>query len=289
MKRKYDNISIQFDMDHYHFCAQNIVFEQFQQPIPRHSHSANIYEIHFIPYGYGEVWAGDQHFYAKANTLFMTGPNIEHEQKPDPRNPMAEYCVFFRVTPEKGYTGHASTAASIFYQTKLWHGVDTQHINQLMTLLFEELDQNMIGYLENIETLLRALVISMARNYRYEKASVSKQQSSAPSLESRTQIMLDEAFLYDCGTLTLEELADKLGLSPRQTQRLLKQQYDMSFQQKKTSSRMSLAYSLLTTTTLSITDISAKLGYSSIEHFSSAFRKYTGISPLSYREGARIR
>ncbi len=285
MKRKYDNLGITFTMDHYQFCAQNIVFEQFRHPMPRHSHSDHIYELHFIPYGFGDVSAGDLRFRAKENTLFVTGPHIEHEQQPDPHNPMAEYCIFFQVLPDKNHTAHATSPASVFYQTDLWYGQDSQHIKRLMTQLFRELDEKMIGYLENAETLLRAIIIDVVRNYRTEKAPQSIISAGAP--QTHSQIMMDESFLYDCGTLTLETLASRLGLSPRQTQRLLKDSYGQTFQQKKTQSRMSLAFSLLTTTDLSITEISARLGYSSIEHFSTAFRKFAGISPISYREGAR--
>ena len=41
---------------------------------------------------------------------------------------------------------------------------------------------------------------------------------------------------------------------------------------------------LLSETQLSITEISEKLGYSSVEYFSNAFRNYYNMSPKEYRE-----
>ena len=56
--------------------------------------------------------------------------------------------------------------------------------------------------------------------------------------------------------------------------------------QKKAEARMSAAAILLTDTGKSITAIAEELGYSSIEHFSSAFKHYYHISPRQYRKGA---
>ena len=48
---------------------------------------------------------------------------------------------------------------------------------------------------------------------------------------------------------------------------------------------MASAAQLLTGSELSVTEISEHLGYSSIEHFSSAFRRIMGCSPRKYRQG----
>ena len=56
------------------------------------------------------------------------------------------------------------------------------------------------------------------------------------------------------------------------------------FQQKKTEARMSAAVILLSNKNKSITSIAEELGYSSAEHFSSAFHKYYEMSPREYRK-----
>ena len=68
-------------------------------------------------------------------------------------------------------------------------------------------------------------------------------------------------------TCLLEELAVKLGLGTRQTERLLQKHYGKTFLQKKTEARMSAAAILLTDSSRSITSVAEALGYSSIEHF----------------------
>ena len=86
------------------------------------------------------------------------------------------------------------------------------------------------------------------------------------------------------GTLTLEELAAILHLSVRQTQRLLQRNFGKTFSQKLNEARIAAAAQLLLNTGLSVTEIGERTGFSSIEHFSSSFRRFTGVSPTQYRK-----
>jgi len=90
--------------------------------------------------------------------------------------------------------------------------------------------------------------------------------------------------LYDYESITLESLADRLGLGIRQTERFIKEYYGKTFSQKKTEARMSMAKILLKDKNISISEIAKRLNYSSIEHFSYAFKKYHGISAREYRK-----
>ena len=87
--------------------------------------------------------------------------------------------------------------------------------------------------------------------------------------------------------ITGQELAGLLNLSVRQTQRLLLSHFCKTFSQKITEARMAAASQFLNNTRLSITEIAEQLGFSSIEHFSSAFHRYMGCSPSAYRKGER--
>ena len=96
--------------------------------------------------------------------------------------------------------------------------------------------------------------------------------------------IIEDAFFYRYRTLTLPDLSRLLNLSARQTQRLLQQNFGRTFSQKLTEARMAAASQYLLTTELSVTEISERTGFSSIEHFSAAFRRFTGRSPRQYRK-----
>jgi AraC-like DNA-binding protein len=97
-------------------------------------------------------------------------------------------------------------------------------------------------------------------------------------------LLIEKCFIYEYATITLPLLAERLGLSTRQTQRLLQETYSATFRQMKAEAQMSAAISLLQDLDLSITTISERLGFSSPEHFSNNFRRYFGVSPRTYRK-----
>ncbi|WP_277408315.1 AraC family ligand binding domain-containing protein [Lacrimispora xylanisolvens] len=97
MRTGYKDLNIKIGIDDTTFLVLNIVFERFLRSMPRHSHGNNSYEIHYIPYGHGKVNIDDQIYNITPNTLYMTGPHVEHEQIPLKNDPMAEYCIYFKL------------------------------------------------------------------------------------------------------------------------------------------------------------------------------------------------
>lgn len=194
---------------------------------------------------------------------------------------MQEYCVYLKIhnTAQKQRT---SPVISAFTSMPFWIGKETQGIHSLMKQLFDELEHCYTGYQNQVKLLLSQLLIYVVRNY--EQHQISKTSFSRNNIAESKSIIIEEYFLYEYQSLSLDILADRLKLSTRQTQRLLMEYYGKSFQQKKTEARMSVAATLLSDKTRSITAIVADLGYSSVEHFSSAFKSFYHISPREYRK-----
>jgi AraC-like DNA-binding protein len=94
----------------------------------------------------------------------------------------------------------------------------------------------------------------------------------------RTLIIADLA----SGTISKQEVADKLHLSPRNLQLKLAAK-DTSFQDILDSTRQSLATGYLEQSDLSITEITFLLGYADTSNFTRAFRRWHGVSPTDYR------
>ncbi len=281
MKTSYHDIDIHFSVENVKIHALNIVFELFTRTIPSHSHGNSCYEIHYIPAGYGKLVTDGQYYDISPNTLFVTGPHIEHAQTPLQSDPMQEYCIYLKIRSQSSITKE-TPVISTFTSTPFWIGKDTQGMDALMKQLFYELGHSYTGQQDLIRTLLSQLLIYTVRNY--EDRPVSNLFLSRNSMADSKSVIIDEYFLYEYQTLSLEELSQRLNLSARQTQRLLMEYYGKSFQQKKAEARMSVAAILLSDQSLSITTIAESLGYSSIEHFSSSFRKFYNTSPREFRK-----
>ena len=281
MKTSYHDIDIHFSVENVKIHALNIVFELFTRTIPSHSHGNHCYEIHYIPAGYGKLVADGQYYDIFPNTLFVTGPHIEHAQTPLQSDPMQEYCIYLKIRSQSSITKE-TPVISTFTSTPFWIGKDTQGMDAMMKQLFYELGHSYTGQQDLIRTLLSQLLIYTVRNY--EDRPVSNLFLSRNSMADSKSVIIDEYFLYEYQTLSLEELSRRLNLSARQTQRLLMEYYGKSFQQKKVEARMSVAAILLSDQSLSITAIAENLGYSSIEHFSSSFRRFYNTSPREFRK-----
>ena len=157
-------------------------------------------------------------------------------------------------------------------------------------ILWEKTNQKP-GYRQKIPLLLAELMIECVRNFVSDgkiydnKLPVPSNKLSVHLLqEENTLLVIDEIFLCRYADITLEQLADSIGLSTRQTQRLLEKNYNKSFSAMKLEARMAAAETLLRNSSLKITEISNRIGYSSIEHFSNAFKKFYGVSPGQYRK-----
>ncbi len=85
------------------------------------------------------------------------------------------------------------------------------------------------------------------------------------------------------GNVTVEQIAAQMMLSPRTLQRYL-QAEGTSFQQLLDSTRQSLAIRYLCDSSISLTQLSGLLGYTSLGAFSRAFSRWTGISPQKWKQ-----
>ena len=82
---------------------------------------------------------------------------------------------------------------------------------------------------------------------------------------------------------SLQYIADSVSMNPVYLSRYFKEQTGVNFSEYLLKKRMELAGYYLSKTTLSITEISEKVGYSNDKNFSKAFKKYFSIPPSQYR------
>jgi len=87
------------------------------------------------------------------------------------------------------------------------------------------------------------------------------------------------------GLCSSEFVASLLGMSAKKLQRLLARE-GTSFSVILERVRRSMATSLLSESTAPISRIAGLLDYSTIAPFTSAFKRWTGVSPRTFRKGA---
>jgi AraC-like DNA-binding protein len=89
------------------------------------------------------------------------------------------------------------------------------------------------------------------------------------------------------GDFSLYGLAERLGLSSRQTARLVRGETGRSFRELKATARIERARKLLASSDLSILEVALRSGWNSASQFHDAFRRSVGLTPSRYRMAHR--
>lgn len=131
-----------------------------------------------------------------------------------------------------------------------------------------------------VQKALRILLVAEMQNG-------NAPQPHPPGLEPATHPKIKRAILlmeqHLGRALTLEELAGKLDLSPRQLERLFKAQTGKTPQTFAKHVRLRTAAWLLTSSDRTVADIASSCGFSDASHLGREFRKQYGMPPVAFR------
>ena len=83
--------------------------------------------------------------------------------------------------------------------------------------------------------------------------------------------------------LSVEKLAQIAYISPNYLTRCFKKKHGKTVVEYINDFRLGLAEEMLKNTSLTVTAISAKVGYANYSYFVRQFKKYKGCSPSEYR------
>ncbi len=89
---------------------------------------------------------------------------------------------------------------------------------------------------------------------------------------------------YGREEFSLQEAADKIGLSAAYLSRMFRKEAGCTFVDYLTNLRMRKATILLHDDTVKIYEVAEKVGYTSQQYFSLVFKKKLGVSPIDYRQ-----
>lgn len=122
------------------------------------------------------------------------------------------------------------------------------------------------------------LFVSIASETKTESLSLSKKQVDI--IESVKNDLTNDLE----SKITIEELAEKYGVSKTTLKNLFKEVYGKPIYKWRKEYRLDYACRLIEDGHLNISEISKKVGYSSPSKFSQAFKEYVGCTPSEYRK-----
>lgn len=252
--------------------------------IAQHSHKC--YEVHYIYDGLGTLVSEGKKYKLNPGTFYITGPDVEHEQIGDELKPMGEYCMCFELInsnpSEKNLLEDGDDISNILAKTNFWIGRDEYNSIELFEKLEYEVNNQFIGYYINIKNYIQQIIINQIRSYTRNQRS--KNALPTKSKDDKRLVIIESYLNNFTSKLSINEISKELSLSTRQTDRIIKKYYGISFASKVIQLRMEFGARLLCSTSLSITKISMQVGFSNIYDFCKCFKKYYGISASEYRK-----
>lgn len=221
-----DNM-INFNWNNVLFDITDIGGGVLGEDIPRHAHSKNSYELHFIIDGKGKLITDTEEFELGANDFFITGPDIYHEQIAERNDPVRDVFVMLQAVN----TAKANAISSVFLENNFYFlkGFDVSAAQ----IILDEFRNKKVDYKSAIGGLAMKILTDITRQLL---PIAFTENISAESLNDRRFVIIEQAFLYT-PDLTLSELSGRIGLCERQTQRLLKKYYGKTFREKKKEGR----------------------------------------------------
>ena len=161
-------------------------------------------------------------------------------------------------------------------------------------LIYENLDQNVLDHLKSV-----SIIQSVKATSRYlifgksiELLALTFDLLLTRSHDSKVLVKIPEYdnvvkakdFLISNwqNPPSIKQLSQFMGMCPTKTKMLFRQVFGYPPHQYFKKKKMEMAYQLIKETNHDMTEIGQQLGYRSLSHFSSDFKKYYGILPKKF-------
>lgn len=231
-------------------------------------HGDYFYVFEYILSGQGFIQENNKRYEVHAGDAYVLRPNTYQHYKSDTQNPWTK--VWFNVYGS--LVRHMLSDYSL-ESTVVFPGVQN---GEFLMEIVKTIENNPISSSDQIAVLLLKHIQKLAASLH-----VSEDFSQAAfSIKQYIEEHLAQP-------LSIDEIAEHVHLSRSRVLHLFKDVYNTTPYQYYFSLKMELSVSLLTRTSLSISDISEQLGFNGCQHFSSAFKKHYGMSPMAYRKNSK--
>jgi AraC-like DNA-binding protein len=237
----------------------------------RHAHGEGEYEFHYFISGEGNFKNGPAVWSIKPGSLHLTPPGCVHQiLATNLRKPITYFAILFNA---EGDDELAGLLARMVPAMKQPFDIGTSHRFFFADLL----ERHSSGQADLVKASRHSFMA-----FLYGLLSGAPSTYGAPeNAHVEKAIAIMQASIE--GDLDLDSLCGRLGLSREHFVRLFSQRMRMPPMRYYARLKVEAARAMLSSTNLSISAISEKLGYASQFGFSRAFKGIAGLSPSEYR------
>lgn len=239
--------------------------------------------------------------FSKAKNNLRIGPGLENIYLPGQEDEITLFPINLEIEMEQAVlSGNRNNVLEIFQKISEWFVSSTLAFNEKkknMVELFTVLKhasayQSPNGkYLlddselrESTETVTLLSLFNLCLNDLLEQINFNLEIENSPVIEKACNFI--EANYKK--NITLEETASHCGLSSFYFSKLFKKRKKLTFIDYLTNRRIEEAKKILLETSLSIKEISRKIGYNDPNYFTRVFKRVMSTSPTSFRSNKML-
>jgi AraC-like DNA-binding protein/quercetin dioxygenase-like cupin family protein len=255
-----------------------------------HKHSE--YELHFIPKGKGKVILTDQPYDLHEGLFYMTGPDLLHYQESDLEDPMYELCLHLDIVPLEGEAqkdgwgdereaAEARECVAALQKLSLIPMADRYHAMSGFLEAYRIWEEQPAGFYTFMKQAIVGILLRTARVLERPDGKVTfpERDMGFHRYQLATQYILDNESL----PISLEQVAESIGISPRQLQRIFRSEGRTTFRDYLEHVRLTAICSELLRTDDSVEEIALRHGYANPNYLYPVFKHKYEVTPSAYR------
>ncbi|MCM3747274.1 AraC family transcriptional regulator [Paenibacillus pasadenensis] len=288
-----DRMELSFNWGRYRLRVLRLHLDPFPRGYFIRFHKHSEYEFHFIAAGYGQVTLEEGEFDLTEGMFYLTGPGVMHQQLGGEDETMYELCLHIDINPLHGP----------FPDEEDWEALEARNCIETLDRLgaFPKHDRSMAmpwflaayqavaeaqpGWATTVKQAVIQILLRASHAALDSPPAVRQLERDMASYRFQrvTQFIQDNY----ASPITLKEVAERIHVSSRQLQRIMKDQGGVSFSEYLERCRLDRVCTALAEGGSSIEQIATDNGFQSGNYLHYVFRRRFGMTPSRYRENSR--
>ncbi len=242
-----------------------------------HNHKDR-FELLFIRNGSGSYIVDDEIYDVEAGNLIVCNAGVLHDEVPQYNHELSMLSIAIDQLKLPELPENHLISDDIIPVLKV-----EKHfvlIDAIFQTLFDSLAFEGEEHAEANQYLVQALLALLVQAFK-EHGETNPEYKKKNPLLTEIRHYINDNYSED---LSLQKISDHFYISPSYLSHLFKEKMGFSPMHYVIRRRIGEAQSLLIMSKKSITEIASTVGFDNLSHFNVQFKKYVGLSPLSYRK-----
>jgi AraC family transcriptional regulator, transcriptional activator of pobA len=259
---------------------------------PSGSHVLNFYKVSYKPRLGGKLKYGQHHYDFDEGGLLFASPNQVIGSSDD--GSPADCSLYTLLIHPDFFLGHPIARKIRQYGFFSYSTYEALHLSEeeketilsVFRMMETELNSRIDDFSQEVMISQIELLLNFANRF-YKRQFITRKAASHDLLEKLEEILdhyFDNQDSLTLGLPSVQFLADQLNLSPSYLSDMLRTLTGQNAQQHIHFKLMEKARELLSTTSLSVSEVAYRLGFEHSQSFSKFFKAKTKLSPMEFRQ-----